>query len=84
MLLSILQCSDDMVPALRNSFRPLQTGTYLNPMTTKYQFITSRDIQSRFNLGTLNLDPTSEHVATEMRVDFKGIVAIDTEKKNES
>lgn len=72
---------DDMVPALRNSFRPLQTGTYLNPMTTKYQFITSRDIQSKFNLGTLNLDPTSEHVATEMRVDFKGIVAIDTEKQ---
>lgn len=73
---------DDMVSALRNSFRPYQTGSYLNPMTTRYQFLSSRDILSKFNLGTLNLDPVSERVATDTRVDFKGVYIVNIEKKH--
>lgn len=77
----LLNVPGELIPALRSSFRPFQTGAYLNPMTTKYHFITSKDVHTKFNLGTLNLDARSERAALDARVEFKSIYQIDQQKQ---
>lgn len=71
----------DLVLPLRSSFRPFQTGTFLNPMTTRYHFLTTNEVLTKFNMGTLNLDPKSERVVSDSRLVYSDLNQINTEKK---
>lgn len=70
---------NDMLIAIRNSFKAYKNGDFLNPSTANYQFFTTRDARSKFDPETFNLDPVSQHVAADTHTEFKGITIADPE-----
>lgn len=72
----------EMIGYLRGMYRIYLNGKYLNPLTTRYRFITSFDISDRFNLATLGLDSRSLRVVTDARLSFDNVERINPEKRD--
>lgn len=71
----------EYVPHMKTALKQQQNGTYLNPLRTKFYFITTQDIIGKFNLNALNLDPKSLRVLHDAKLNFTGVQLINSEKK---
>ncbi|ANB15965.1 Ras GTPase activating protein IRA2 [Sugiyamaella lignohabitans] len=64
--------STKFLPALKSFLRNYESGTYMNPVNTKYVFLTTADINTVCNVHGLNLDQRSVKVIDDARLIYQG------------
>lgn len=68
-----LNVSSEFLPDLKSFIRHYYSGVFLNPTRVQYEFLTTADIASRFNISTVNLDPRTMKVNNDVRIIFNNV-----------
>lgn len=74
--------NNEFLPFLRDIIKLNYSGIFLNPMRYRYEFITSEDIASRFNISTLNLDTRTTQVINDVRTIFNNVYRYSSTQKD--
>lgn len=63
----------DFLPALKTSLKQSYTGIFMNPRRIRYEFLSSEELPLKFNISSLNLNPMTARVLSDVRIIFNNV-----------